>query len=117
MPARPVAAGTFAKIAIGISGFVSEFNSYPLGINRRGFRNGVYPEHGIDWYDALNRNAFHLPPLHEQPNGIILLPTNGVWHCPSAQRPGVWDQDPHWKTSCGWNTVTMKVDWQHIITT
>src|SRR5213075_2454555 len=52
---------------------------------------------GIDWYDALNRNAFHLPPLHEQPNGIILLPTNGVWHCPSAQRPGVWDQDPHWK--------------------
>ena len=89
--------GNLRQIGIGISEFVSDFNAYPLGINRRGFSQGLYPEYGLDWYDALNRNCFRLPPLQEQQNGVIVLPTSGVWHCPSSQRPAAWDNDFRWK--------------------
>jgi prepilin-type N-terminal cleavage/methylation domain-containing protein/prepilin-type processing-associated H-X9-DG protein len=81
------------QMGIGISEFVSDFNEYPLGENQRGFSQGLYPECGSCWYDALNRNCFHLPPLQENKIGFIIPPISGVWHCPSAQRPAAWDQD------------------------
>lgn len=89
--------GNLRQIGIGISEFASDFNAYPLGDNQRGFSQGVYPECGSCWYDALNRNCFHLPPLQENQIGFIIPPISGVWHCPSAQRPAAWDQDSHRK--------------------
>ena len=91
--------GNLRQIGIGFSEFVSDFNAYPLGDNQRGFSKGLYPEYGSCWYDALNRNCFHLPPLQENELGFIIPPVTGVWHCPSAQRPAAWDQDSHRK---GW---------------
>ncbi len=90
--------GNLRQIGIGIAEFASDFNAYPLADNQRGFSQGLYPECGLCWCDALNRNCFHLPPLQELENGFIVPPISGVWHCPSAQRPA-WDKDFYRK---GW---------------
>jgi prepilin-type N-terminal cleavage/methylation domain-containing protein/prepilin-type processing-associated H-X9-DG protein len=87
------------QIGIGISEFAGDFNAYPLGDNQRGFSQGLYQDYGRDWYDALNRNCFHLAPLQENAVGFVIPPVSGVWHCPSAQRPAAWDQDFYRK---GW---------------
>jgi len=89
--------GNLRQIGVGMAEFVSDFHVYPLGVNRRGFAQGLYQDHGVDWYDALNRNSFHLPPLQVRKDGVIMVPTSGVWHCPSGRRPAAWDQDSHWK--------------------
>lgn len=91
--------GNLRQIGIGISEFAGDFNEYPLGDNQRGFAQGLYPECGSCWYDALNRNCLHLPPLQENNLGFIIPPVLGMWHCPSAQRPTAWDQDVYRK---GW---------------
>jgi prepilin-type N-terminal cleavage/methylation domain-containing protein/prepilin-type processing-associated H-X9-DG protein len=89
--------GNLRQIGIGLAEFVGDFNAYPLGDNQRGFDRGLYPEYGSCWYDALNRNCFHLPPLEENAMGFIIPPVSGVWHCPSAQRPEAWDNDVYRK--------------------
>jgi prepilin-type N-terminal cleavage/methylation domain-containing protein len=66
--------GNLRQIGIGISEFAGDFNAYPLGDNQRGFSQGLYPECGSCWYDALNRNCFHLPPLQENKIGFIIPP-------------------------------------------
>jgi prepilin-type N-terminal cleavage/methylation domain-containing protein/prepilin-type processing-associated H-X9-DG protein len=91
--------GNLRQIGIGFAEFVSDFDEYPLGDNQRGFSQGLYPECGSCWYDALNRDSFHLPPLQENKIGYVMPPVSGVWHCPSAQRPAAWDQDFYRK---GW---------------
>jgi hypothetical protein len=82
---------------VGVAEFVTDFHVYPLGENRKGFSQGLYQDHGVDWYDALNRTCFHLPPPQVRKDGVILIPTSGIWHCPAARRPAAWDQDSHWK--------------------
>jgi prepilin-type N-terminal cleavage/methylation domain-containing protein/prepilin-type processing-associated H-X9-DG protein len=91
--------GNLRQIGLGVAEFAGDFNAYPLGENQRGFAKGLYLEYGRDWYDALNRNCFHLSPLQENQLGFIIPPISGVWHCPSAQRPAAWDQDFYRK---GW---------------
>ncbi len=90
---KTICEGNLRQIGVGLSEFVSDFNEYPLSDNQRGFSQGLYPECGRCWYDALNRNCFHLPPLQENKIGFMIPPISGVWHCPSAQRPAAWDQD------------------------
>ncbi len=91
--------GNLRQIGLGMAEFVGDFHVYPLGANLRGFSQGLYQEHGRVWCDALNLNCFHLPPLQLRTDGILMAPTNGVWHCPSAQRPPEWDRDFYRK---GW---------------
>jgi prepilin-type N-terminal cleavage/methylation domain-containing protein/prepilin-type processing-associated H-X9-DG protein len=93
--------GNLRQIGIGISEFVGDFNAYPLGENQRGFSQGLYPECGSCWYDALNRNSFHLPPLQENEMGFIIPPVSGVWHCPTSQRPAAYDKD-YWRKGVLW---------------
>lgn len=85
------------QIGLGMAEFAGDFGAYPLGVNRRGYSLGIYREFGLDWYDALNRNAFHLPPLQARGDGTVLVPIEGVWHCPAARRPDAWAADPIWK--------------------
>ena len=89
--------GNLRQIGVGVAEFVADFHAYPLGVNQKGFSQGLYQDHGVDWYDALNRNCFQLPPLQVRNDGVILVPTSGIWHCPSGRRPAAWDQDSRWK--------------------
>ena len=89
--------GNLRQIGMGITEFLDDFHVYPLGVNQAGFSRGLYQDHGRDWYDALNRNYFHLPPVQVRKDGAIIIPTWGIWHCPSTRRPAAWDQAIRWK--------------------
>jgi prepilin-type processing-associated H-X9-DG protein/prepilin-type N-terminal cleavage/methylation domain-containing protein len=67
------------QFGIGLQEFVGDNHDYPLFFNVD-FTNGGYPEHRRSWVDALINEGL----VTKRGKNWF---TEGVWHCPSAERP------------------------------
>jgi prepilin-type processing-associated H-X9-DG protein/prepilin-type N-terminal cleavage/methylation domain-containing protein len=100
-------ANNVRQLGIGLLAFVADNSTYPLRSNPGYFR-GAYTEHNTMWMTALQFTEFSYP---GQTNRIRFSQWSGegVWKCPSANRPSDWPQD-HGYESYGYNAYGLSAN-------
>jgi len=84
-------ANNVRQLGIGLQAFVADNSVYPLMANP-GYYKGAYPEHYSMWRTALQFAEFSFP---GNTNRIRFSNWSheGVWKCPSANKPSDWLKD------------------------
>jgi prepilin-type processing-associated H-X9-DG protein/prepilin-type N-terminal cleavage/methylation domain-containing protein len=98
-------ANNVRQLGIGLQAFITDNRAYPLYSNPDYF-HGAYPEHKTMWMTALQNTE--LSPPENSTNRIPFSKWSGqgVWKCPSANKPDDWPQDQGY-VSYGYNAYGM----------
>jgi prepilin-type processing-associated H-X9-DG protein/prepilin-type N-terminal cleavage/methylation domain-containing protein len=93
-------ANNIRQLGIGLLAFATDYNTYPLRSNP-GYSEGLYSEHNTIWMTALQFTEFS---FGGGTNRIRFSEWSGqgVWKCPTANRPNDWAQDNGYE-SYGYN--------------
>jgi prepilin-type processing-associated H-X9-DG protein/prepilin-type N-terminal cleavage/methylation domain-containing protein len=93
------------QLGVGLQAFIADNSTYPLSSNPNYF-HGAYPEHKTAWMTALQYTELSPPGNSTNRVPFSKWSGQGVWKCPSANKPDDWPQHRGYD-SYGYNAYGM----------